>query len=480
MRNEETETATTSALDSAPPVPRSALVTPGGTRELVALAAPLVLSAGFLTAQLFLDRVFLTWTGNDASAASMPAVMLFSTLFGVFQHTLQYASVFVAQYIGAGRPERVGPVLWQAGRLAVVGGLLFLLLVPVAGPVFARLGHAEEVATLEADYFRALCFAVLPSLVVAVVNAFYSGRGKTWTVFAVNLVGLAVNAPLAYGWILGAWGFPKLGPAGAGYATACGATASMLVGLGLVLRRRYEREFRTRSGWRLDVPLLKRLVRFGFPNGVAHLVDMIAWTAFVFLVGVMSKTEGAATNVAFTINLIAFLPLIGLGQAVEILVGRRQGEGKPHLSARTTRTGVALALGYAVAISVVYAVFPGLFTWLFGRGAEPGEWGEVEPVVRRLLLFVALYTVGDAVNVVVSYALRGAGDTRFVAVVAVALAWPLMVLPTYLAVRLGWGIDGAWWAASGYILLLAVVFTLRFLGGRWRSMRVIEAKVTDE
>jgi len=254
----------------------------------------------------------------------------------------------------------------------------------------------------------------------------------------------------------------------------------MVFGLVLLFREKYEREFRTRSGWRLDVPLFRRLLRFGFPNGLAQLVDMIAWTAFVFLVGVMSKTEGAATNVAFTINLIAFLPLLGLGDGVKILVGRRQGEGQPDLSAKTTLTGLKLGLGYAVAISALYALAPGLFTWLFGVGANPAEWGEVEPVARRLLLFVALYTVCDAVNVVVSFALRGAGDTRFVAVTAVATAWPVMIIPTALAVWLGWGIDGAWWSATAYLFVLAVVFSLRFRGGKWRTMQVIEQDVVAE
>ncbi len=459
---------------SALPIPHSAL------KELLAIALPLVLSAGFLTVQLCLDRIFLTWTGNNEAAASMPAVMLFSTLFGVLQHTVQYTSVFVSQYIGAGRPERVGPVLWQAARLAIVGGFAFLLLIPLAGPLFERVGHAPEVATMEADYFRALCFAVPSAAVVAVVNAFFSGRGNTWTVFAVSGVGLAVNAPLAYAWILGEWGFPKLGTTGAGYATVCGSVASMLFGLLLVFRKRYEAEFRTRSGWRFDWPLTKRVLRFGIPNGLMHAVDMSAWTAFIFLTGLMSKVEGAATNVAFTINLIAFLPLMGIGQGVEILVGRRQGEGRPDLSAKTTWTGMRLNLGYAVAVSVLYAVVPWVFTWPFGVGANADEWEQLRPTVDKLLLFVALYTVGDAVNVTVSFALRGAGDTRFVAALAVGLAWPVMVIPTWIAAKAGWGVYGAWVFATVYIFALAVAFVIRFRGGRWRSMRVIEAKVVSD
>ncbi len=478
MRNEEPPTAVVPD-DLAARVPTTELQ-PGGVRELVALAAPLVLSAGFLTVQLSFDRIFLTWNGNDEAAASMPAVMLFSTLFGLLQYTLLYTSVFVSQYLGANRPERVGPVLWQSVRLAVLGGCGFLLLIPLAGPLFEMTGHSPEVARHEADYFRALCLAVPSAAVVAVVNSFFSGRGKTWTVLAVNLVGLGVNAPLAYAWILGEWGFPQLGPAGAGYATACGSVASAVAGLALILRKKYEAEFRTRSGWRFDWPLTKRVLRFGVPNGVMYAVDMTAWTAFVFLTGLMSKVEGAATNVAFTINLVAFLPLMGVGQGVEILVGRRQGERRPDLSEKTTWTGLKLNLGYAVVVSVLYAVLPWVFTWPFGLNAKAGEWQQLEPTVHVLLLFVAVYTVGDAVNVTVNFALRGAGDTRFVAALAVGLAWPVMVIPTWLAAVRGWGVYGAWVFASAYIFALAVAFVIRFRGGKWRSMRVIEAKVTPD
>jgi MATE family multidrug resistance protein len=453
---------------------------PGGVRELLALAFPLILSAGFLTVQLCLDRIFLTWTGNDGAAASMPAVMLFSTTFGLFQHTLLYVSVFVSQYIGAKRPERVGPVLWQAGRIAVVGGVMFLWLIPLAEPIFKLIGHAPEVVALEADYFRALCFAVPSALVVAVVNGFFSGRGQTWTVLAINALGLGVNAPLAYAWILGEWGFPKLGAAGAGYATVCGSVASMLFGLTLLFRQRYEAEFRTRSGWRFDAELTKRLLKFGFPNGVMHLIDMTAWTAFVFLVGKMSKTEGAATNVAFTINLVAFLPLVGLGQGVEILVGRRQGENRPDVSAKTTVSGLWLAGGYGLVVSLLYALVPDWFAAPFAYGSNPEQWNELAPVIRTLLIFVAIYTLGDAFNVTVSYALRGAGDTRFVAMLGIGLAWPAMVIPTWIAAERGWGVYGAWVFASVYIYALAVAFLLRFRGGKWRSMRVIEADVTGE
>jgi MATE family multidrug resistance protein len=78
-------------------------------------------------------------------------------------------------------------------------------------------------------------------------------------------------------------------------------------------------------------------------------------------------------------------------------------------------------------------------------------------------------------NLIFSFALRGAGDTRFVTAVSVVLAWPLMVLPTWLSVQRGWGLYWAWAFATCYVIALGLTFLLRFRAGKWKSMRVIEA-----
>ena len=88
---------------------------------------------------------------------------------------------------------------------------------------------------------------------------------------------------------------------------------------------------------------------------------------------------------------------------------------------------------------------------------------------------VAVYSLADSINLTFSFALRGAGDTRFVSLLTFALAWPIMVVPTYVVVRGGGSIYWAWGFATAYIVAMAVCFFLRFRSGRWKSMRVIEA-----
>src|SRR5205085_2822563 len=85
---------------------------PGGSRELLSLAAPLIVSQSFMTVQIFVDTILLAKHNTLEMTASFPAVMWYWLFFGLLQVTAGYTSTFVAQYTGAGRPRRVGVAVW--------------------------------------------------------------------------------------------------------------------------------------------------------------------------------------------------------------------------------------------------------------------------------------------------------------------------------------------------------------------------------
>jgi MATE family multidrug resistance protein len=446
----------------------------GGGSELLRLAFPLILSNSFLAVQLFVDRVLLSQADSDAVAASMPAAVLYWTLIVLPQNVVMYAAVFVAQYLGAGRPHRVGPAVWQALYFAVGAGLAFMTLSWLANDLTRLMGHSPAIQLLEAAYFRILCFAALPALIVFAITAFFSGRGDTWITLFINAVAAAVNVPLAYALIRGEWGFPELGIEGAGWATVAGSAAAAVVALGIFFSPYFQRQYDTLSGWRLDTDLFQRLMRFGFPNGLQWTLDCLAFNFFLVMMGWIGDAALTATSVAFAINMLAPLPVFGIGQAVEILVGRRLGEDRPEVAERSTWSGFALGWTYMSVVAVLYVCIPDVFIQLFANETSP-KWPEAAALIPGILIFMAVYTLFDSMNLTFSFALRGAGDTRFVTVVSIALAWLICVAPTALAYHNGWGVYWAWGFASGWIIALGVTFLLRFLHGKWKSMRVIEA-----
>lgn len=448
---------------------------PGGWRAVGRLALPLILANSFWTLQITIDRVLLGQLSSDAVAAAMAGAMLFWTPLALLQSTAAYASTFVAQYYGAGRRERVGPAVWQAIHFSLLTGFAFLALLPAAPTIVALGGHSDALQEMEVVYFRCLCWSALPTLVTAAVSSFFSGRGDSWTVLIINAVGMVLNAVLDYLFIFGYGGLPEMGIAGAGWATVLATAVSALVGLGFMLRAPYRAEFATLSGWRFEAALFLRLLRFGLPSGLQWALDGLAFTVFLFLVGRMGDAELAATSITFTLNLLAVLPALGLGQAVQVLVGQRLGEDRPDLAERSTWSGFQIAWLYMAVVALAYVLVPDLFVRLFENPDEGVKGEAVAALVPLLLRFVAVYSLFDSMGLVFSCALKGAGDTRFVTIAALALAWPLMVLPTWAAWRYEWGLVPAWTFASTYIIVLALAFLLRFRTGLWKSMRVIEA-----
>jgi MATE family multidrug resistance protein len=385
---------------------------PGGKMELFKLALPLILSQSFMTVQVFIDTILLSWHNPKEMAATVPAVMWYWLFFGILQVTAGYVSTFVAQYTGANRPHRVGPAVWQGIIFAVITGLLFLVVVPLAPYMIAMGGHTPEMQRLETIYLQYFAFAALPMLVMSAINGFFSGRGQTWTVLGIEAFGTAVNIVLAILLIFGNAGFPKMGIAGAGLATVIGSWAAALLALGLFLRKKYRAEFHTGT-WRIEPDLFRRLMKFGGPAGMQVFLDVLVFHCFLQLVGRLGDAELGATSLTIRLNMIAFLPMLGLGQAVSILVGQRLGENKPEIAEKSTYSGLVLMFAYMMLVAAVYVLFPQFLVSAFKPDAGPDKADElakfaaIAAIVPALLLYVAFYSVVDSVNLAFAFALRG-------------------------------------------------------------------------
>jgi len=457
----------------------ASLSAPGGSRELLSLALPLIVSQSFMTVQFFVDTHLLARHDPLEMAATLPAMMWFWLGFGFLQVTAGYTSTFVAQYTGAGRPRRIGPAVWQGVHFALVTGLLFLLMAPAATDLIALGGHSEELQLRESTYLRCLAFAAMPMLIMSAINGFFSGRGQTWIILAIEAFGTVVNVLLASCLIFGRAGFPEMGIEGAGWATVAGSWASALLAIVLFLRPTYRAEFATGSGWRPERALFGRLMRFGAPAGMQVFLDVLVWNLFMQMVGRLGEASMGATTLAVRLNMVAILPMLGLGQAISVLVGQRLGAGRSDLAEKSTYVGLSWMFGYMVLVAGVYLAFPHALVSIFESDAEivAGNFFLVAEIVPTLLICVAIYSLADALNLTFAFALRGAGDTRFVSLLTFSLAWPIMVAPTMAAISLGGNLYWAWGFATAYIMAMAVCFYLRFRNGKWKSMRVIETEV---
>jgi MATE family multidrug resistance protein len=290
----------------------------------------------------------------------------------------------------------------------------------------------------------------------------------------VHLLATAVNVVLNYLLIFGNFGFPELGITGAAVSTVVSGIVSFLVFAVLILRRKNNARYATVSGWRPDPQLLRRILRFGFPNGVQFFIDIFGFTVFILLIGRIGVVELAATNIAININSLAFMPMIGLGMAISILVGQYVGEGRVELASRSTYSGAVLCFLYMGLIALSYLLVPGFYVAFFSARSAPGSFEEIRRIAVVLLRFVALYSIFDTMNIVFAAGIKGAGDTRFVMIMILVVSTGILVVPTFLAlVVFQAGIYTAWIFVTAYVIVLGFAFLLRFLQGNWKSMKVI-------
>jgi multidrug resistance protein, MATE family len=454
----------------------------GTVRELLRVALPLIVSSGSLSLMHVVDRMMLTRLDVNALAASMPAGMFHWTALGFPIGVAIYTNTFIAQYHGSGRKDRVAASLWQGIWLALGFGAILLCLAPFLSRLFVTLGHHPDVTRLEIEYFSVLCFGSAPMLLMMTLSSFFSGRGQTRIVMYVDVAASVLNGLLAWLLIFGKGPIPQLGIRGAAAATIAANIAACIAFAWLIRRVGREEGYPFRAECRLDRELIRRMLRFGLPNGIQMLVDIAGYLMLVLFIGKLGTIELAATNLTFNLNSLAFIPMLGLGTAVLTLVGRRIGEQRADLAERTVWRALMVAIAYVSAFCVIYLVWPETLLRLYSSQESAAEvatgqptFEQLRPVAIRLLYFVAMYSVFDALAVIFGNAIRGAGDTRFSLIYTFLCGWFLMVIPSLLAVRYSsqplWS---CWWAVTANIACLGLGLGLRFMGGKWKFMSVIE------
>ena len=211
-----------------------------------------------------------------------------------------------------------------------------------------------------------------------------------------------------------------MGIEGAGWATVIGSWASALLAFALLLRPRFQKEFATGSTWRPEGELFRRLMTYGGPAGLQVFLDVLVFHLFTQFIGRLGEAELGATTLTVRLNMIAFVPMMGLAQAVCILVGQRLGGNRPDLAEKSVYTGLGWICGYMCVIATMYLSIPKLLVSVFESEENQAQFAEVAEIVPTLLVCVAIYSLADALNFAFSFALRGAGH---------ALCLPAHLLP---------------------------------------------------
>ncbi|MBE0597213.1 MAG: MATE family efflux transporter [Desulfuromonadales bacterium] len=450
----------------------------GGLREMLTIALPMVVSHGCETLLIFVDRLFLARLGPEQMSASMAGGLTSFMMMTFFIGLIGYTTALVAQYLGAGRQQQCARVVTQGVILAVLAYPLILAGRPLAHWLFASSGITPEQLVPQRQYFDILLWGAIIVLLRTCLSGFFSGLGRTRVIMLSALTAMVVNVVANYALIFGHFGLPPLGIRGAGYGTLLGSFSGLLVLLAAYLSPANRREFGVWTAWRFHLPVMQRLLRFGSPAGVEMFLNLLAFTTMILIFHSHSLVTATAITIVFNWDMVSFVPLLGLQIGVISLVGRYMGAGRPDIAEKAALSGLKMGWAYSLTILVLFVFFPQQLVGLFRPLGTDPVFAQAAPLAVSLLRLASLYVLADAVMVVFSGALRGAGDTFWAMCVSVTMHW-LLVPILYLFLKvLDFPPQAAWLALISFFLAFSAIFYRRFRRGKWKSLVVVREEET--
>jgi len=441
---------------------------------MLRLSAPTIVSTISFTTMQFVDRLMVSRLGKEALAAVLPAGFVAFIPAGFALGTISSLNTYVSQSLGRGDRQSCSNYFWQTIYMGLAYFIAVVVLMsPTAPWIFRLMGQPPSVIEMEVIYLRIILYAHVPAVINWASNQFFIGIHRPIVTMCSSLCGQVVNVMANYLLIFGKFGFPRLGIAGAGWGTFIGIGVASAVNMFIYLSPTSASTYRTRHTLRVDFHRMRDLLTVGLPAGFGQMVDVALWGVILSaLVGRFGEEALAATSAALAYISLSIMPIVGLSMALSAAVGKSIGAGRKDRVAKQTRTCLRIALVYMAVVGASFFTFRGSLMAFWSKDAN------VVAVGANILICAAVYQAFYAARVIYTGALRGAGDTVWVAYASAAGA--LFVLGLGGAVVVAFlprlGAMGPWLAATTSIIAVGLANAWRFRTKRWMTIDLFKRK----
>jgi MATE family multidrug resistance protein len=443
---------------------------PARLGTLLALAWPIVVSRSSQVVVGLSDAVMVAHLGASALASTTTGSMNAMALFILPMGVVFIVSSFASQLTGAGDPGGARRYGWYGLGVAAATQVVGVAAIPAVGATLGLLDLAPDVRALMTEYLAIRLWSGGAAIGLEALGNYYGGLGNTRRPMAASVAAMVLN--LLGNWLLidGHLGLPALGVPGAALASSLAtwlAFAGLLAGFLAEGRRAGPRR-------PLRLAELRRMLRFGLPSGLNWFFEFMAFNVFITVVvaGLGTGTL-AALMAVLQVNSVAFMPAFGVASACAILVGQAIGASRQDDVPGIVGLAFRVCAGWQLLVGGLYLAIPDLVLAAFAT--DPASGPALLATGRRMLVLSTAWQIFDAAAAVLAEALRAAGDTTFTMWARVAVAWAVFLPGSWLTVRVLHGGDAL---AVGWIIAylagLAGLLWLRFRGGAWRRVRLVE------
>lgn len=427
-------------------------------RATVALAWPIMGAQILSLSMAFTDNVLVGRLGVEPLASLAMASGFYAIVVLAIMGLLSALSPLIAEAEGAGLRTDVGLFVGQGMRLALVVSLGAAALFVFSRPILLAFGQSPLLVDDAESYLRALAWGLPAQGAYVALRQFTEGVGASKPSVVVAGVAAVLNLPFAYAFIHGVWGVPRMGVAGAGYATSL-LQWGMVLGLGAyVLRSRRYRSFALTAGLKARSPAtMARILKLGIPLAAALVSEVGFFACSTFLAGAIGPLPQAAHQVALNAASFTFMAPFGLSIAVAIRIGRAVGRRDVEGIRRAALAGVGLTLAVQLAAVVLFLSVPRFIADVYSDDVD------LIAVATRLLVIAGVFQVFDGLQVVGMGQMRGIKQTRAPLLVTLVAFWGVGApWGYYCAFVLDLGVDGLWYGLLTGLGVAAVLHQLRF------------------
>ncbi len=472
------------------------------TRPLIRLAWPIIVIQLLQVTYNIADTIYLGRYSTDAVGALSLAFPLIFLLIAVAGGFTTAGAILVAQYTGAKGDKSAGLVSGQT----VMSVGIFSAIIGVVGYYYTRPAlellpsdptTSQDVVPLAADYMEIIFLGMPLMFGFFVFSALMRGYGNTRIPMFVMVVSVFVNIfidpILIFGFeenpifrwtgltgvessLANATGFTGLGIEGAALATIIARGIGTGIGLWLL--------FFTDVGPAVeiahlvpDLEFIKDIVRLGTPSMIEQSTNALAMVTLTAIVVTFTPPVVAAYGLGNRLISLVFLPAMGLGRAIDTMVGQNLGANRADRAAAVTRIAASTGAGVMLLVAVVAVTFTEPIVSVFisdgiEDAAETIALG-VEYVEIRSIEFAFI-----GITQVILGAFRGAGNTKTAMVISFISLWVGRVGSVYtLTFILDWGVTGIWTGMAVGNILGAIVGVIWFSRGTWKERYIKEEQI---
>ncbi|MFS0637562.1 MATE family efflux transporter [Mesobacillus foraminis] len=433
-------------------------------KQLFFILYPILITQMAMYAMNFFD----TMMSGHYSPADLAGVAIGSSLwvpvFTGLSGILLSMTPIVAQLAGAKRNKDVAFSVIQGVYLSMIMALIVLGAgALVLNPILTQMNLETHVRTIAHEYLVALSAGIIPLFVYNVLRCFLDALGKTRVSMFITLTSLPLNALFNYLLIYGKFGFPELGGAGAGYASAITYWLITVISLLIIIKTEPFASYNIFSRfYSVDFSKWKEILKIGIPIGFAIFFETSIFSAVTLLMSGFDTITIASHQAALNFASFLYMVPLSISMALTIVVGFEVGARRYRDAAQYTWIGLTIAVLMAVFCGLVLITFrynvAGIYT------TDP----KVLALTAEFLLYALFFQLSDALQAPIQGALRGYKDVNITFLMALVSYWIIgLPLGYYLANHTGLHAFGYWigliagLAAGALCLLGRLIFIQR-------------------